>query len=76
MKPNPNESKVADKQSYAKVLALLDVESGLSDWEVNFAESVVKQLEAGNLLTATQRNKLEEILLRTEEEGPTTGDHE
>jgi hypothetical protein len=41
---------------------LLDVEEGLSDWEVNFAESLNRWLRNNEELTKKQRAKLHSIL--------------
>ncbi len=45
------------------VQQLCDIESGLSDWEVGFVESVAAQvLDDGGWLSAAQREKALEIL--------------
>lgn len=43
---------------------LLDEEDGLSEWEIDFAESIMEQLEGGQSLSIAQRHKLDEILTR------------
>lgn len=53
---------VNDKTGYEKVSDLLDIDEGLSEWEIDFAESVVKQLEDGRQLTEKQKSKLDQIL--------------
>jgi len=40
----------------------LDIESGLSEWEVSFLEDADRRLKQGRSLTAMQRNKLEQII--------------
>ena len=57
----PDTSKVKDQGSYKQVCALLDLDRGLTDWEVGFIESIVEHLERGSLLTEKQKNKLEDI---------------
>ena len=41
---------------------LLDVEEGLTSWEVNFAESLDQWMKTHETLTDPQRKKAEEIL--------------
>lgn len=41
---------------------LCAIESGLSDWEVGFVESLAKQIEVGRKLSDKQRAKAEKIL--------------
>ena len=41
---------------------LCQIESGLSEWEVNFVDDVTKQVEAGEKLSGPQRKKAEQIL--------------
>ena len=43
------------------VESILEIESGLSDWEINKAEEWIKKLEAGGILDRWQRGKAEEI---------------
>ena len=40
---------------------LLELESGLSDWEVEFVDSVNQQIDAGRLLTSRQEAKIHQI---------------
>lgn len=61
--------KIKDPSSYKLVQQLLDIEAGLSDWEVSFAESVVQQLEEGSVLTDKQKAKLEDVLDRVTADG-------
>jgi hypothetical protein len=42
--------------------ALCEIEFGLSGWEIDFVESLAKQIEAGRTLTDRQREKAEAIL--------------
>lgn len=63
----PDVTKVKDKGSYKQVCELLDLEQGLSDWEVGFIESIVEHLEQGSLLTEKQKAKLEDIQDRVED---------
>lgn len=44
-------------------------ESRLADWEVNFIDSLSRQMEAGRSLTAAQVEKLEEIWERATARG-------
>lgn len=62
-------NKVKDQASYELVQQLLEVEAGLSDWEVSFAESIVRQLEDGLVLTDKQKAKLEDVLDRLNSDG-------
>lgn len=48
------------------VQELLDIEEGLTDWEVEFAESVSRWLDTRERLTDAQRRKVEAILARIE----------
>lgn len=49
----------------AIVRELCDIESGLSSWELDFVESVARQVEdRGRSLTPSQRQKAEQILDR------------
>lgn len=41
---------------------LCAIEAGLSSWELDFVESVAKQIESGRSLRERQREKAEEIL--------------
>jgi hypothetical protein len=41
--------------------ALCDIEEGLSEWEVEFADSIYKWWEKHGFLTTGQRKKAEEI---------------
>jgi hypothetical protein len=45
---------------------LCAIESGLTPWEVEFAESVAHQAERGFVLSDKQREKIEDILERLE----------
>jgi hypothetical protein len=40
----------------------LDIEEGLTDWEMEFLESAKKRLNSGHPLTPPMRKKLEEII--------------
>jgi len=40
---------------------LLDIEEGLTAWELDFIESIDRQLDAGRALTEAQADKLEDI---------------
>jgi hypothetical protein len=40
---------------------LLDLEEGLSEWEIQFIESLFKQNRGGRVFTETQRAKLQQI---------------
>ena len=42
-------------------LKLLELDHGLTRWEVEFIESLVKQLEAGVVISVRQRKKLHSI---------------
>ena len=56
---------MAEPQSDADLVkALLDVEEGLTGWELDFADSIAKQVEAGRELSDKQREKIEQILER------------
>ena len=44
--------------------AALEIEGGLSGWEIDFLESIDKQEAAGRVLTEKQREKLDDILRR------------
>jgi len=49
----------------AIVRMLLDVEEGLSDWEVRFVESLGRWVfDEGRQLTDRQRAKVDEVLVR------------
>lgn len=53
---------MSDSKDHLELAAeLLEVEEGLSDWEVEFVESVHSQLEQGRELTERQIEKLEQI---------------
>ena len=39
-----------------------EIESGLTDWEMNFVESLNKWLDSNPILTDPQRDKLKSIL--------------
>lgn len=41
---------------------LCDIESGLSEWEIRFVESVAKRVNDSQPLTQTQRTKCVQIL--------------
>lgn len=49
------------KEAYKQVLEILNLEEGLSDWEVGFAEDIVRKLEAGGLLTDKQLDTINKI---------------
>lgn len=68
--------KVKDKGSYKQVQDLLDLESGLSSWEVGFIESIVRQLEDGVLLTEKQKDKLSDIEERLQDRDVNDEDEE
>jgi hypothetical protein len=53
--------RIRDKASHDLVLQLLELEEGLTRFEVGFIESLVRQLESGVILSAKQRRKLHEI---------------
>lgn len=44
------------------VEALCDIDDGLTEWEVEFVESIAKQFKAKGYLTSGQRTKAEQIL--------------
>lgn len=52
----------ADWTDHDLVDELLGIESGLSEWEVEFAESLDDWLGKGRSLTDRQRGKAQEIL--------------
>lgn len=43
------------------VAELCEIESGLSDWEVEFVDSIARHLENFGTLTTRQRTKAEQI---------------
>ena len=43
------------------LLDILNTESGLSTWEIDFAEDLIEKVEAGRFITPRQRAKVEEI---------------
>ena len=43
---------------------LLDIEKGLTEWEVEFTESLSRWLETHETLTEKQRVKADEILMQ------------
>ena len=53
--------RVRDVDNHVRVLELLDLEEGLSDWALKFIESIVKNLESGMFLTVRQKMKLDEL---------------
>jgi len=46
------------------VQRLCDIESGLSEWEMNFVDSLVNWLKTNTSLTKNQRKKAEEVFDR------------
>ena len=55
---------VSKEEDRDLVQHLLDKESGLTDWEVEFAESISRWLDRHSLLTHKQRVRAEEIAKR------------
>lgn len=45
----------------ALVASLLELDSGLSRWEVGFLESIARDVDAGVALSLNQRDKAEQI---------------
>lgn len=43
------------------VQSLLDIEESLTDWEIEFAESISKRIDTWDRLTDKQREKAESI---------------
>lgn len=43
------------------LLDILNTESGLSTWEIDFAEDLIEKVEARRFITPRQRAKVEEI---------------
>lgn len=66
------ENRVRDKANHKLVLELLELESGLTKYEVDFAESIVQQLESGITLSFKQQEKLRQIYEQRIEEAPDT----
>ena len=52
---------VRDLDNWADLVELDEHGEGLSQWEINFVESLMQQLIAGKWLTQKQRNRLEAI---------------
>lgn len=54
---------MSDEQPYVKgeLADLLKIESGLSDWEIKFLESISRTLDEGRYLSTGQVNKLAQI---------------
>jgi hypothetical protein len=48
------------------LLDILNAESGLSTWEIDFAEDLIEKIETGRFLTPRQIAKVEEIHSRLE----------
>ena len=46
--------------------ALCEVEEGLTAWEVEFVDSVARQVASGRLFTPRQRSKAEQIMEKVE----------
>ena len=58
---------IKQKDDAAIVKELCDIEYGLTDWEVDFVESIAKQVESGVQLTEKQYKKATDILVRIQE---------
>lgn len=67
--PAQTQAKVVDHVNHKKVLELLAVDHGLTRWEAQFAESLVRQLESGSYLSPAQLRKVDQILTRLDEQG-------
>jgi len=51
------------QEDQKEVRTALDIDKGLSSWEVGFLESIAKWvIDDGNPLTSKQRSKLDQIL--------------
>lgn len=61
-KPPPPPPPMKQSPDADLVLKLLNVESGLTPWELEFAESLAKWLDENDTLTNKQRAKAEQIL--------------
>lgn len=55
-------SELDDDRNRAEALCAID--GGLTAWEIDFAESVSRQVEAGRALTEKQRETADRILER------------
>lgn len=60
MKPIP--PGVKDLAGWKDLCRLDEDGDGLSDWEINFVESLMKQLKSGLFLTEKQSEKLFDIM--------------
>ena len=60
----PRDEPVSDDTDEDLVDELCEIEEGLTGWEMDFAESVAKQVEAWRPLTERQREMIEKILTR------------
>lgn len=61
-KPPPPKNNRPGQSDRDLVQALLDIEAGLTDWEVEFSESLSRWLDSHDTLTNKQRAKAEQIL--------------
>lgn len=64
MKPREIPPGVVDIKGYKDVAEVLDAERGLTRWEIDFAESISRQLRDGRTLTVHQRRRLDEVLAK------------
>lgn len=55
------EALMEESKVMQELRALLALESGLSDWELRFAESVLRQYEESKSFTYKQENKIGEL---------------
>jgi hypothetical protein len=53
---------VADQETYNDVWEILGADHGLSEWEINFATDLSRNLEAGGKASSAQKAKIKQIL--------------
>lgn len=63
MKPE-QPSTIVDKAAWDDLQRLDEHGEGLSEWEINFVESLTKQLRAGRWLSPAQSEKLHDIMAK------------